>query len=120
MEELTWRLQLEKRLRVLFILVLCFKFATFSNHVCYFTCQQTELEQTKIQETAKLQDALRMMQIQINEANAKVIEEREAARKAIEDAPPVVEPTPVIVQDTEKVDTLTAEIESLKVGTSIK
>ncbi|XP_024967331.1 myosin-17-like [Cynara cardunculus var. scolymus] len=88
-EELTWRLQLEKRLR-------------------------SELEQTKIQETAKLQDALRMMQIQIDEANAKVIEEREAAQKAIEDAPPVVKQTPVIVQDTEKVDTLTAEIKSLK------
>ncbi|KAI3772786.1 hypothetical protein L6452_03979 [Arctium lappa] len=88
-EELTWRLQLEKRLRI-------------------------ELEQTKIQESAKFQDALRMMQIQIDEANAKVIEEREAARKAIEDAPPLVKQTPVIVQDTEKVDTLTAEIESLK------
>ncbi|KAJ9568214.1 hypothetical protein OSB04_004180 [Centaurea solstitialis] len=88
-EELTWRLQLEKRLR-------------------------TELEETKSQETAKLQDALRMMQIQIDEANAKVIKEREAARKAIEEAPPVVKETPVIVQDTEKVDTLTAEVESLK------
>ncbi|KAJ9551199.1 hypothetical protein OSB04_015244 [Centaurea solstitialis] len=88
-EELTWRLQLEKR-------------------------QRTELEETKSQETAKLQDALRMMQIQIDEANAKVIKEREAARKAIEEAPPVVKETPVIVQDTEKVDTLTAEVESLK------
>ncbi|GJT52189.1 myosin-17-like protein [Tanacetum coccineum] len=88
-EELTWRLQLEKRLR-------------------------TELEESKAQETAKLQDALRAMQIQIDEANAKVIKEREAARKAIEEAPPVVKETPIIVQDTEKVDTLTAEVESLK------
>ncbi|XP_024959969.1 myosin-17-like [Cynara cardunculus var. scolymus] len=88
-EELTWRLQLEKRLR-------------------------TELEETKSQETAKLQDALRLMQIQIDEANAKVIKEREAAQKAIEEAPPVVKETPVIIQDTEKVDTLTAEVESLK------
>jgi len=61
-----------------------------------------------------------MMQIQIDEANAKVIKEREAARKAIEEAPPVVKETPVIVQDTEKVDTLTAEVESLKVGASKK
>ncbi|GKB78958.1 myosin-17-like protein, partial [Tanacetum coccineum] len=88
-EELTWRLQLEKR-------------------------QRTELEESKAQETAKLQDALRAMQIQIDEANAKVIKEREAARKAIEEAPPVVKETPIIVQDTEKVDTLTAEVESLK------
>lgn len=89
MEELTWRLQLEKRLR-------------------------TELEETKAQETAKLQEALHVMQIQIDEANAKVIKEREAAKKAIEDAPPVVKETPVIIQDTEKVDSLTAEVESLK------
>lgn len=88
-EELTWRLQLEKRLR-------------------------TELEETKAQEAAKLQEALRVMQIQIDEANAKVIKEREAARKAIEEAPPVVKETPVIIQDTEKVDSLTAEVESLK------
>nr|AAB71529.1 unconventional myosin [Helianthus annuus] len=88
-EELTWRLQLEKRLR-------------------------TELEETKAQETAKLQEALRLMQIQIDEANAKVIKEREAARKAIEEAPPVVKETPIIVQDTKKIDTLTAEVGSLK------
>ncbi|CAI9293166.1 unnamed protein product [Lactuca saligna] len=88
-EELTWRLQLEKRLR-------------------------SELEETKAQEAAKLQEALRVMQIQIDEANAKVIKEREAARKAIEEAPPVVKETPVIIQDTEKVDSLTAEVESLK------
>lgn len=88
-EELTWRLQLEKRLR-------------------------TELEETKAQETAKLQEALRVMQIQIDEANAKVIKERELAKKAIEEAPPVVKETPVIVQDTEKVDSLTAEVENLK------
>ncbi|KAI6679691.1 hypothetical protein NL676_033572 [Syzygium grande] len=88
-EELTWRLQLEKRLR-------------------------TDLEEEKAQEIAKLQEALHSMQIQVEEANAKVIKEREAARKAIEDAPPVVKETPVIVEDTEKINKLTAEIESLK------
>ncbi|KAM0019162.1 putative glycosyl hydrolase 36 [Helianthus debilis subsp. tardiflorus] len=54
------------------------------------------------------------MQIQIDEANAKVIKEREAARKAIEEAPPVVKETPIIVQDTKKIDTLAAEVGSLK------
>ncbi|CAL5360325.1 unnamed protein product [Camellia sinensis] len=88
-EELTWRLQLEKRLR-------------------------TDLEEAKAQEITKLQDALHAMQIQVEEANAKVIKEREAARKAIEDAPPVIKETPVIVQDTAKIDSLTAEVESLK------
>ncbi|KAF5481781.1 hypothetical protein F2P56_002408, partial [Juglans regia] len=88
-EELTWRLQLEKRLR-------------------------TDLEEEKVQEIAKLQDALHSMQKQVEEANARVIQEREATRKAIEEAPPVVKETPVIIQDMEKIDHLTAEVESLK------
>ncbi|KAF9680424.1 hypothetical protein SADUNF_Sadunf06G0119800 [Salix dunnii] len=89
-EELTWRLQLEKRLR-------------------------TDLEEEKAQEITKLQDALRHMQIQVDEANARAIKEREEAQKAIEEAPPIIKETPVIVQDTEKVESLTAEVESLKV-----
>ncbi|XP_060189336.1 myosin-17-like isoform X2 [Lycium barbarum] len=88
-EELTWRLQLEKRIR-------------------------TELEETKAQEVAKLQEALHTMQKQVEEANAKVIQEREAARRAIEEAPPVIKETPVIVQDTEKINALSAEVENLK------
>lgn len=73
------------------------------------------MEESKAQEIAKLQDTLHAMQIQIEEANARVIKEQEAARKAIEDAPPVVKETPVLVQDTAKIDSLTAEVESLKV-----
>ncbi|KAK6944781.1 Dilute domain, partial [Dillenia turbinata] len=88
-EELTWRLQFEKRLR-------------------------TDLEEAKAQEVAKLQEALHAMQLQVEEANARVIKEREAAQKAIKEAPPVVKETPVLVQDTEKINQLTAEIESLK------
>ncbi|KAI8553406.1 hypothetical protein RHMOL_Rhmol05G0013600 [Rhododendron molle] len=88
-EELTWRLQLEKRLR-------------------------TDLEEAKAQEIAKLQVALHAMQIQVEESNARVIKEQEAARKAIKEAPPVVKETPIIVQDTAKIDSLTAEVESLK------
>ncbi|KHG16924.1 Myosin-J heavy chain [Gossypium arboreum] len=88
-EELTWRLQLEKRLR-------------------------TDLEEEKAQEIAKLQESLQAMQSQVEEANARVKKEQEAARKAIEEAPPIIKETPVIVQDTEKVNSLTAEVESLK------
>ncbi|VFQ81338.1 unnamed protein product [Cuscuta campestris] len=88
-EELTWRLQFEKRLR-------------------------TELEETKAQETAKLQEALNSMQKQVEEANARVIQEQEAARRAIEEAPPVIKETPVIVQDTEKLNALIAEVDNLK------
>ncbi|XVE51896.1 hypothetical protein DITRI_Ditri02bG0077600 [Diplodiscus trichospermus] len=88
-EELTWRLQLEKRLR-------------------------TDLEEAKAQEIAKLQDMLHEMQLQVEEANSMVIKEREAARKAIEEAPPVIKETPVIVQDTERINSLTSEVEKLK------
>ncbi|KAK0602200.1 hypothetical protein LWI29_031338 [Acer saccharum] len=88
-EELTWRLQLEKQLK-------------------------TNLEEEKAQHIAKLQDALHAMQLQVEEANSKVIKEREAVRKAIEEAPPVIKETPVLVQDTEKLEALTAEVESFK------
>ncbi|XP_043718546.1 myosin-17-like [Telopea speciosissima] len=88
-EELTWRLQLEKRLR-------------------------TDLEEAKAQEISKLQDALNAVQLQVEEANARVIREREAAQKAIKEAPPVIKETPVLVQDTAKIDALTAEVENLK------
>ncbi|XP_062155065.1 myosin-17-like [Alnus glutinosa] len=88
-EELTWRLQFEKRLR-------------------------TDLEEAKAQEVAKLRDALHAMQVQIEEANSMVIKELEAAGKAIEEAPPVIKETRVIIQDTERVDLLTAEVERFK------
>ncbi|KAE9609909.1 putative myosin ATPase [Lupinus albus] len=88
-EELTWRLQIEKRLR-------------------------TDLEEDKAQEIAKLHDTLHTVQKQVEEANARVIKEREAAQKAIEEAPPVIKETPVIIQDTEKINSLTDEVNSLK------
>ncbi|GLJ44110.1 hypothetical protein SUGI_0919840 [Cryptomeria japonica] len=88
-EELSWRLQLEKRLR-------------------------TDLEESKAQDIAKLQASLHALQAQVDEANAMLVKEREAARKAIEEAPPVIKETPVLVEDTAKVDLLTKENEELK------
>ncbi|XP_010537575.1 PREDICTED: myosin-5 [Tarenaya hassleriana] len=88
-EELTWRLQLEKRLR-------------------------TDLEEAKVQEVAKLQDSLQTMRSQLNEADAMILNEREAARKVIEEARPIIKETPVIVEDTEKIRSLSNEVEKLK------
>lgn len=88
-EELTWRLQLEKRLR-------------------------TDLEEAKTQEITKLQNSLQSMQIKIDETSALLVKEREAARKAIEEAPPVIKEKQVIVEDTKRIDSLTGEVESLK------
>ncbi|XP_008785355.2 myosin-11-like [Phoenix dactylifera] len=84
-EELTWRLQLEKRKRM-------------------------DLEE----EITKLQSSLQATQNKVDETNAMLVKEREAARKAIEEAPPVIKETTVLVQDTEKIDSLTTEVEHLK------
>ncbi|XP_058197994.1 myosin-9-like isoform X4 [Rhododendron vialii] len=88
-EELTWRLQLEKRLR-------------------------TDLEEAKGQEIAKLQNSLQTMQSKVDESNELLVKEREAAQKAIEEASSVVKETPVLVQDTERIETLSTEVQNLK------
>ncbi|KAK9919503.1 hypothetical protein M0R45_028094 [Rubus argutus] len=89
-EELTWRLQLEKRLR-------------------------TDLEEAKAQEITKLQNSLQEMHNKVEETYALIVKEREeAAKKAIEEATPVIKETQVVVEDTQKIDSLTAEVESLK------
>lgn len=87
-EELTWRLQLEKRLR-------------------------TDLEDAKVLEVAKLQEALHTMRSQLKESTVMVLKEQEAARKAIEEAS-LVNKEPVVVEDTEKISSLSNEIEKLK------
>ena len=79
------------------------------------SCAQTDLEEAKAQEIAKLQNSLQAMQAKVDETNALLVKEKEAARKAIEEAPPVIKETPVIVEDTKKVESLTEEVESLKV-----
>ncbi|KAG5232665.1 myosin [Salix suchowensis] len=89
-EELTWRLQLEKRLR-------------------------TDLEEAKAQEVVKFQNSLEEMKNKIEEANALIIKERDAAKKAIDDAPPVIKETQVLVEDTKKIDSLTEEVENLRI-----
>uniref|UniRef100_A0A162A2K7 Myosin motor domain-containing protein n=1 Tax=Daucus carota subsp. sativus TaxID=79200 RepID=A0A162A2K7_DAUCS len=88
-EELTWRMQLEKRMR-------------------------TDLEEAKGQEISKMQNSLEQMQAKIDEANALVVKEREAAQKAIEEAAAAVKETQVPVEDTAKIEELSAEVETLK------
>ena len=76
---------------------------------------QTNLEESKAQEIAKLQNSLQEMQSKVEETNALLIKERENSRKAIEEAPPVIKETQVLVEDTQKIEKLMAEVESLKV-----
>ncbi|KAL0925889.1 hypothetical protein M5K25_004263 [Dendrobium thyrsiflorum] len=70
-EELTWRLDFEKHLRV-------------------------DLEEAKGQEIARLQSSLQEIQEKLDEANTAIIKEKEAARIAIENAPPVIKEVPVV------------------------
>lgn len=86
-EELTWRIDFEKHLRV-------------------------DLEEAKGQEITKLQSALHEMQEQLEEARAAVTHEREAAKIAIEQAPPVIKEVPVV--DNTKLEQLTNENQELK------
>ncbi|XP_059449461.1 myosin-12 isoform X2 [Corylus avellana] len=70
-EELTWRLEFEKHLRI-------------------------DLEEARGQEIARLQNALHEMQGQLDEAHASIIHEKEAAKLAIEQAPAVIKEVPVV------------------------
>ncbi|KAG2302442.1 hypothetical protein Bca52824_031093 [Brassica carinata] len=88
-EELTYRVQLEKRLRA-------------------------DLEEEKTQEITKLQSSMEEMKKKVEETNVMLVKEREAAKKAIEEAPPVVTETQVVVEDTQKIEALTEQVEGLK------
>lgn len=76
---------------------------------------QTDLEESKGQEIIKLQNSLQALQSKLDETNALLVKEREAAQNSIEEAPSVIKETPVVVQDTEKIDSHRAEVERLKV-----
>ncbi|XP_038692141.1 myosin-6-like isoform X2 [Tripterygium wilfordii] len=85
-EELTWRLQLEKRMRA-------------------------DLEEAKTQENAKLQSALHEMQLEFKETKSMLMKEREDAKRTAEKTPVIQE---VRVADNELVEKLTSENEKLK------
>ena len=73
-----------------------------------------DVEEAKGQEVAKLQSALEEMQGQLDEANAAIIREREEAKLAIEQAPPVIKEVPVV--DETKLEMLRNHNEELEVA----
>ncbi|KAF5482528.1 hypothetical protein F2P56_003088, partial [Juglans regia] len=85
-EELTWRLQLEKRMRA-------------------------DIEEAKTQENAKLQSALQAMQLQFKETKAMLEKECEVAKRAAEKVPVIQE---VSVVDHVMLEKLSSENEKLK------
>ncbi|KAL8166655.1 hypothetical protein V2J09_008154 [Rumex salicifolius] len=95
LEELTWRLQLEKRLR-------------------------TDLEEAKTQEISKLQASLQTLKCKVEETNATLVKEREASKKAIEEAPPIIKETQIMVEDTQKIDSLNQEVQNLKISLQLE
>ncbi|RCV10466.1 hypothetical protein SETIT_2G114600v2 [Setaria italica] len=84
-EELTWRLQLEKRIR-------------------------SDMEEAKTQENRKLQQQLQELQLQSKETKDLLKREQENAKEALEKAALV----PEVQVDTTLVDKLTSENENLK------
>lgn len=85
-EELTWRLQLEKRMRA-------------------------DMEEAKTKENTKLKADLEEMRTLFQETKALLNEEREAAMKVVEQVP-VIQEVPVV--DHELINKLTTENEQLK------
>ncbi|KAJ4817299.1 myosin-like protein XIF [Rhynchospora pubera] len=79
-EELSWKLELEKHMR-------------------------TDLEEAKGQEIAKLQSTVQELQKNLEEAHEAITREKEAARIAIEEAPPKIVEVPVV--DNTRLDELT-------------
>ncbi|KAF3322852.1 Myosin-J heavy chain [Carex littledalei] len=90
-EELSWRLELEKHMR-------------------------TDLEEAKGQEIAKLQSTVQELQEKLDEALEAIIREKEAARIAIEQAPPKIVEVPVV--DNTKLDELSVLNKELEVQLS--
>ncbi|GJX75101.1 myosin-9-like protein isoform X1 [Tanacetum coccineum] len=107
-EDLTWRLQLEKRLKGNDSLIL-------DSDNENTPISQTDLEEAKGHEIQKLQNSLQAMQAKVDETTELLKKERESAQKAIQEASAIVEETaPIHVEDTEKIDKLSAEVEQLK------
>ncbi|KAK1310202.1 hypothetical protein QJS10_CPA08g00148 [Acorus calamus] len=86
-EELTWRLDFEKHMRI-------------------------DIEEAKGQEIAKLQSTLQETQSRLEEANAAIIRVKEEARIAIEETPPVIKEVPIV--DNTKLELLTNKNKELE------
>lgn len=73
-----------------------------------------ELGEEKEREIMMLRNSLKVMEDNVYEMNAMLAKEQEAAGKAIEEAPPVFK-APILVQNTKKMGSPTAEVEHLMV-----
>ncbi|VVA97033.1 unnamed protein product [Arabis nemorensis] len=67
-----------------------------------------DLEEAKTQEIAKFTGRIAK---NVHETNACLVKKRETAKKAAEEAPPVIKETQVLVEDTKKIESMTEELE---------
>ncbi|KAL6615030.1 hypothetical protein ACP70R_037300 [Stipagrostis hirtigluma subsp. patula] len=72
------------------------------------------LERERLEEMCRLREMVDVLQQAVEDAETRAINEREAAKKAVAEAPPVIKETVVLVEDTEKVNSLHAEVGRLK------
>ncbi|RLN25005.1 myosin-17-like [Panicum miliaceum] len=74
------------------------------------------LEREMLDEMCRLREMVDVLQQAVNDAETRAVNEREAARKAVaeSEAAPVIKETVVMVEDTEKVNSLNAEVDRLK------
>uniref|UniRef100_A0ACD5VZ28 Uncharacterized protein n=1 Tax=Avena sativa TaxID=4498 RepID=A0ACD5VZ28_AVESA len=72
------------------------------------------VEKLRLDEISRLHEMVDVLQQAVEDAEVRVITEREAAVKAIAEAPPVIKETVVWVEDTEKVNLWNAEVGRLK------
>lgn len=76
---------------------------------------QANVERERLDEICRLHEMVDVLQQAVEDAEVRVIAEREAAVKAIAEAPPVIKETVVWVEDSEKVNSWNAEVDRLKV-----
>jgi hypothetical protein len=114
--QLSWRQSIARKQLVKLRLVLpalLFETSTAHSSSCVrcLTCERNNV-QANLQ---RLHEMVDVLQQAVGDAEARAIAEREAAKKAIAEAPPVIKQTVVTVEDTEKVNSLHAEVARLKV-----
>ncbi|PUZ56104.1 hypothetical protein GQ55_5G269100 [Panicum hallii var. hallii] len=75
-----------------------------------------DLEREMLDEMCRLREMVDVLQQAVNDAETRAVNEREAAKKAIaeSEAARVIKETVVMVEDTEKVNSLNAEVDRLK------
>ncbi|CAM0881488.1 unnamed protein product [Alopecurus aequalis] len=78
------------------------------------TLRLANAERERLDEVSRLHEMVDVLQQAVEDAEVRVIAEREAATRAIADAPPVIKETVVWVEDTEKVSSWNAEVGRLK------